>query len=191
MTVTLRQLTPFVLVATCALTLASCQDKAPAPQPTASGSGGSDAAVTPQTAEDWVKQRFAQDVRGDTSALQYAKADVDLDGDGKPEVLVYVGGSMMCGSGGCDLVVLKREGAGFRQVGDLSVVQLPVGVLASKTNGWRDLAVTVSGGGSPGGIMKVPFDGKAYADNPTVSPAEPVASIGKMVIPNAPLKSLK
>jgi len=72
-------------------------------------------------------------------------------------------------------------------VGDLSVVQRPVGVLDSSTNGWRDLAVSVSGGGNPGGTMKLMFDGKAYPSNPTVAPAEPVDSLGTVLIGQGPL----
>lgn len=183
-----RRIASLALVAISALALASCKDKAPQPQPSQTASSA--ALPVAQTAESWVKDHFAKDLGSEADTLRYAKAEVDLDGDGAPEILVYVGGSMMCGSGGCNLVVLKREGTGFRQVGDLSVVQLPVGVLDSKTHGWRDLAVSVSGGGMTAGIMKVPFDGKSYADNPTVSPAVPVSTIGKVVIPDAALKPL-
>ncbi|HKT86609.1 MAG TPA: hypothetical protein VJQ77_11065 [Novosphingobium sp.] len=186
-----RRLTvPLVLAAIAALSLASCRKEEPKPPASATEAAESPAAVTPVTAENWLADHFAPDVRGDTGELLYARADADLDGDGKNEVLAYVGGPLMCGTGGCNLVVLKRDGDGFRQVGDLSVVQLPVGVLPTKTNGWRDLAVTVSGGGKPGGLMRVPFDGTSYASNPTVSPAEPVESIGEAVIKDEPLKPL-
>jgi len=104
--------------------------------------------------------------------ILYASGEADLDGDGAPEVLVYVGGPSMCGSGGCNLVVLQRTGQGFDRLGDLSVAQLPVGVFETSTNGWRDLAVSVYGGGIAGGVAKVPFGENQYASNPTVSPAE-------------------
>lgn len=182
---------PLVLAAVPALLLASCTGEEPQPAPSATEAAGSEAVVTPATAESWLADHFAPDVRGETDELLYARAETDLDGDGTDEVLAYVGGSLMCGTGGCNLVVLKRDGEGYRQVGDLSVVQLPVGVLATKTNGWRDLAVSVSGGGRPGGVMRVPFDGKAYASNPTVSPAEPVDAIGEELIKDEPLKPLK
>ncbi|WP_207093402.1 hypothetical protein [Novosphingobium sp. PY1] len=183
---------PLALLAVPALLLASCKGEEPAPETSATATGeASEAAVTPVTVESWLEESAAKDLGGQTDSLQYARAEADLDGDGVDEVLAYVGGPMMCGTGGCNLVVLKRDGEGYRQVGDLSVVQLPVGVLSSKTNGWKDLAVSVSGGGRPGGIMRVPFDGKAYARNPTVSPAEPVDSIGKELIADKPLKPLK
>lgn len=187
-----RRLTvPLVLAAASALALASCKKEEPQVEPSATEAAENPAVVTPVTAESWLADHFAPDVRGDTGELLYARAEVDLDGDGKDEVLAYVGGSLMCGTGGCNLVILKRDGAGYRQVGDLSLVQLPVGVLQTKTNGWRDLAVTVSGGGKPGGVMRVPFDGTSYAGNPTTSPAEPADSIGKVLIKDEPLKPLK
>lgn len=187
---TLRHNCPLLLAIAATLALASCKGEEPKPEPTATGETP-DAAVTPVTTESWLADHFAPDVRGETDKLLYASAETDLDGDGTDEVVAYVGGPLMCGTGGCNLVVLKRDGDGFRQVGDLSVVQLPVGVLATKTNGWRDLSVSVSGGGRPGGIMRVPFDGKAYAGNPTVSPAGPVDTIGKVLVKDEPLKPLE
>jgi hypothetical protein len=48
-------------------------------------------------------------------------------------------------------------------------------VLKSSTNGWRDLAVRVRGGGVlPGYLALLPFDGATYAGNPTVPPARPL-----------------
>ena len=188
---TFRPNVPLVLAAASALALASCKGEEPKPEPSATAAGETEAVVTPVTPESWLADHFAPDVKGEADELLYARAETDLDGDGKDEILAYVGGSLMCGTGGCNLVVLKRDGEGYRQVGDLSVVQLPVGVLPSKTDGWRDLAVSVSGGGRPGGLMRVPFDGKAYASNPTVGPAEPVDTIGEVLIKDEPLKPLK
>lgn len=186
-----RPALPLALAAVSALALASCKQEEPKVEPSATEAAENPAAVTPVTVESWLADHFAPDVRGETEKLLFARAEADLDGDGTNEVLAYVGGPLMCGTGGCNLVVLKRDGEGFRQVGDLSVVQLPVGVLPTKTNGWRDLAVTVSGGGSPGGLMRVPFEGASYASNPTTSPAEPIDAIGEVLIRDEPLKPLK
>lgn len=186
---TRRFTVPLVLAAASALALAACKKEEPKTEPSATETAP--AAVAPVTVESWLADHFAPDVRGDTGELLYSRAEADLDGDGKNEVLAYVGGPLMCGTGGCNLVVLKRDGEGFRQVGDLSVVQLPVGVLSTRTNGWRDLAIMVSGGGKPGGVMRVPFDGTSYTSNPTISPAEPADSAGEVLIKDEPLKPLK
>lgn len=179
-------------VALLALPLAGCKKDQEEPAAAASqqaaptGAVEDEAATGMQTAEDWIAANYA-----DMGTVLYAKAEVDLDGDGTPEVLAYVGGPMLCGTGGCNLEVLKRDGAGLTRVSEVSVVQLPVGVLDSKTNGWRDLAVTVAGGGLAQSVMRLPFDGSAYASNPTVPPAVEADSIGKVLIADAPLKPLK
>jgi hypothetical protein len=172
------------------LVLAGC--KPDAPEPAASDAAGAEQAPSPVSVEEWLRANELGDdaAGGPFEGALYAKAETDLDGDGVDEVLVYVGGPMFCGSGGCNLLVLKRGSGGFAAVGDLSVVQRPVGVLDSSTNGWRDLAVSVSGGGNPGGTMKLMFDGKAYPSNPTVAPAEPVDSLGTVLIGQGPLKPL-
>lgn len=167
------------------LSLAGCKKDAapPAPQPTESAAPSEEAVVVPQTPEEWIRANYK-----DLGELTYAKAEVDLDGDGVPEILAYVGGSMVCGTGGCNLVVLKRDGAELKKISEIAVVQLPVGVLDSKHHGWRDLTVSVAGGGQQAATMKLPFDGRSYAENATVSPAVPVNAIGTEVIKDEPLK---
>ena len=96
----------------------------------------------------------------------------DLNGDGKPEALVYVSGEGICGSGGCSLLILERLGGTFRVRGDIGVSRLPVGVVNHRSHGWWDVTVLVAGGGIlPGYIAELPFDGNRYASNPTVAPA--------------------
>ncbi|WP_395393396.1 hypothetical protein WBP07_00330 [Novosphingobium sp. BL-8A] len=176
-------------VAALALSLAACKKEAAPPEVVATASETSEATeVAEMSVEDWIRTNYKDAVSSDLGTLQYATAEVDLDGDGTPEVLAYLGGPMMCGTGGCNLVVLKRDGTGFRKMGEVSVVQLPVGVLDSKSHGWRDLAVTVSGGGMPEGTKRLPFDGKAYPENATVQPAGDSDTIGKTLISADDLK---
>lgn len=111
----------------------------------------------------------------------------DLDGDGKEEILAYIMGPSYCGTGGCQLRIFKFEeiasnGTAFTPIAKMTVANLPVGMLESKTNGYADLAVTVRGGGGSSGVAKVPFDGKAYAANPTVEPAELTKEPSAMIL---------
>lgn len=116
-----------------------------------------------------------QQVGGDDQA-NVAAATADLDGDGAAEVIAYVSGPMLCGSGGCDAYVLTPDGDGWRRVMRSSVTQLPIHLLPERSNGWSDLMLSVSGGGAAGGQAWMTFDGSAYPGNPTADPAVPMAA---------------
>jgi len=118
---------------------------------------------------------FDSFVRDTLKASNYRLGQADLNSDGDAEILVYSNGSEACGTGGCNLFVVERNDGGFRMSSDTTIVHLPVRILPTSHNGWRDLAVTVYGGG----ILepyeaRLPFDGQKYAENPTVPPASPV-----------------
>src|SRR4051812_39827454 len=66
--------------------------------------------------------------------VRYASADVDLGGDGQTEVVAYLMGSNICGSGGCTAVVLTRTGGNWRVVNSMDVVQLPIRVLTTRSH---------------------------------------------------------
>lgn len=183
-------LVPFAFLAACSQS--SSGDTAPTPaanagaEPTLSGVPAAPIGDTREArVEAWVKGAYP-----DMGLLMLKWGSADLDGDGTDEVLAYVGGPMLCGTGGCNLVVLTDDGANFAKVGDISVSQMPIGVLDTRTNGWRDLAVTTYGGGEKERIMKVPFDGKSYAGNPTVAPATPLDMLGTEVIAEGELEKL-
>ena len=126
---------------------------------------------------------------------RYSVALVDLNGDNRPEALIYAmstspGGqqSDLCGSGGCDLYVLSLTATGYRQISDISITRPPIRILPTTTHGWRDLGVTVAGGGVTKGYeARLRFDGRSYPTNPTVSPAgRSKTTIGKVLIANDP-----
>ncbi len=124
------------------------------------------AETTERSADAFLAQHFADD--GDVSAVTTA---IDLDGDGVEEIVAYAAGPMLCGSGGCNVLVLQREADGFAVRMDASVSRLPVTALDSRSHGWRDLTVGIGGGGGPGGQAVMRFDGARYPSNPTVPPA--------------------
>ena len=169
------------LILTAASMLAACsqaEQAAPETDPADNAAEPADAAASTGTASPaptslppdiakWVKAEY-----GEYGNVSYRVGRFDLDGDGTQEFLVYIGGLGQCGSGGCPLAIVQQTGQGPDPLGELSVARMPVGVFESSTNGWRDLAVTVSGGGMSGGVARVPFGENAYASNPTVAPAE-------------------
>lgn len=138
-------------------------------------------AATPPAASQATPAGLETALRGlhaDDGPLTYAFAPVDLNGDGTDEGLAYVMGPMVCGSGGCNLYVLVPQGEdggeGWRVVTRTSVTRTPVGVLTTSTNGWRDLAVSIGGGGAEAGWVRLTYDGRTYPTNPTAPPATPL-----------------
>lgn len=162
-----------------ALALTAC-GQAETPEPATPAAATAPAATPPATPPVTSQtppaglETALRGLHADDGALTYASASVDLNGDGTDEVLAYVMGPMVCGSGGCNLYVLAREGEGWRVVTRTSVTQTPVGVLTSSTNGWRDLAVSIGGGGAQAGWVRLTYDGRTYPTNPTAPPATPL-----------------
>ncbi len=113
---------------------------------------------------------------GDWDA-RYFDARVDLDGDGRQEIVAYAAGPMICGTGGCPLFVFTPGSDGLRLVSAISVAQPPVRLSPRSSNGWRNLMVGIAGGGIPAGNAELGFDGASYPSNPTVSPAQPAADL--------------
>ncbi|MFZ2088684.1 MAG: hypothetical protein WAU47_08930 [Desulfobaccales bacterium] len=93
---------------------------------------------------------------------------VDLNGDGQEDALVLLQGPFWCGSGGCTLLVFTATNAGFQFVSSSTLIRGPVLVGETKTCGWRDLVVNVSGGGAKPKRVALKFDGKQYPRNPSV-----------------------
>jgi hypothetical protein len=103
---------------------------------------------------------------------RYIAAFPDLDDDGTPEAIVYMMGPEWCGSGGCNLLVLKRAGTVWKTVTELRITRPPIRVLKNASNGWHDITVWVAGGGiNPGYEAQLRFNGKTYPRNPSVPPA--------------------
>jgi hypothetical protein len=116
--------------------------------------------------------RFVQRTLGVAS---YKRADADLNDDGRSEAFVYVTDRSYCGSGGCTLFVLSRHRRSYRIVLRSTLTQLPIRLLSTSTHGWRDIAVTVAGGGvTRPHLAHLRFNGRRYPSNPTVSPAIPL-----------------
>lgn len=104
-----------------------------------------------------------QKIDADIKPDHYDIARADLDADGKEDVLALMNGkSSYYGSGGCTLFILKGTGKGFTSLGSVKVVNAPIYLRKNTTNGFRDLLVTVRGGGATPGLASLTFDGKSY-----------------------------
>jgi hypothetical protein len=98
----------------------------------------------------------------------------DLNGDGRPEAIVYLR-SNWCGSGGCTMLILEQGRDSSRLLTEVSITRPPIRLLRTKSNGWRDIGVWVQGGGIQQGYeAELRFDGKTYPSNPSMPPARPL-----------------
>ncbi len=107
---------------------------------------------------------------------RYVAGLADLNGDGRPEAVVQMLAASYCGSGGCGLHVFSFRRGGWREISTLSITNAPIRVLNTRSHGWRDLSVRVSGGGIRRGYeAQLPFNGRTYPGNPSVPPARRLA----------------
>lgn len=98
---------------------------------------------------------------------RYVAARHDLDGDGADEVIVYLMGPFFCGTGGCSLLVLTPDGAGYRQIGDVGTARPPVRIVTAAGKGHADLLYRRSGGGGPTEDVRLAFrDGRYRKASP-------------------------
>lgn len=108
-----------------------------------------------------------------TGPARYIYGRTDLNDDGREEVLVYLLGSIFCGSGGCDLLILNDRERGYAQVASLSIARTPVVVAAGAENGWRTIFKMESGGGAAPSWVRYTFDGSTYVEQDRVSGETP------------------
>lgn len=93
---------------------------------------------------------------------------VDLNGDGLREGLVLFTAphTHWCGWGGCSMAVFRARDEGFGFVSEMQRVRGPLIVAESRSNGWRDIIVRVSGTNVPDRNVVMAFDGQVYPSNP-------------------------
>ncbi|HVG34858.1 MAG TPA: hypothetical protein VM911_17440 [Pyrinomonadaceae bacterium] len=111
---------------------------------------------------------------GDFSAgeIRYYYNRVDLNGDGNFEAIVHLVGPAICGTGGCNTLILQPARNGYHVVATIGLTRTPIIVSQQRARGWSDLIVYVSGGGiTRGYYVTLRFDGRTYPENPTVQPA--------------------
>jgi hypothetical protein len=100
--------------------------------------------------------------------------EVDLNDDGKNEVLVGLIGMEFCGSGGCTMLVLNKD---YKVVTSITLVKYPVYVGApggkEVTKGYSNLYIYTGGVG----LVKMTWNGKSYPTNPSLQPAAPASLV--------------
>lgn len=116
-------------------------------------------------------RQFLQTLDGDKTT-RYVATFQDLNTAGIPEIIVYLTGKKWCGSGGCNTLILTRDGSSWRVVTKITITRPPIRVLTNISNGWHNISVWVQGGGITQGYeAELIFNGKTYPRNPTVFPS--------------------
>ncbi|WP_425448275.1 hypothetical protein [Dethiothermospora halolimnae] len=102
--------------------------------------------------------------------IRYYYNKVDLNGDGKDEIFVYLVGPIVCGTGGCSAVIYREEDDEYILLSKFSLVNNPVIISNNKTNGYKDIIMHVAGGGVKSFYAFLKYDGNTYPSNPSVQP---------------------
>ncbi len=122
---------------------------------------------------------------GGMGRVSYVYGRTDLDGDGRQDVLVYLMGPYVCGTGGCTLQVFRQEARGYRLVTSFPTSRLPVIASEARRNRWRDLWRLQSGGGAPATWVREVFDGRGYRSKERI-PAAGRQPAGTAVLSGVP-----
>lgn len=182
----MRLIPPASLLAPLALALAACSpavERAPAAVEAEAAGPPATPAASAASAIDPTLVAKITEILGDNATGTRWVSVVDGEGAGRV-ALVYLTGMNWCGTGGCNLLILRPTATGWEQVGNVSRVSTPVRVLNTATNGLPDIGVTVSGGGGPPAYeAKMAFDGRAYPRFPSDEPL--IDAFGRVVITDA------
>lgn len=97
----------------------------------------------------------------------YASRRVDLNNDGRNEVIVWLPMQDLGGTSGYPIIIFSQTANGYQKLFDIDKAWTPILVLKSKSNGWRDVAFQFGGGGVDWQYSILHHDGKSYQDSET------------------------
>ena len=130
----------------------------------------------PQDPEDHVLDAAIKEYLAATKGPLFTRYDftrVDLDNDGRREGLVMMKGphNYWCDANGCSLVVFKAADDYFTVASEIFPVRGPLYVGETKSEGWRDLIIRVSGQSyAKAKNVALQYDGRQYPRNPFFEP---------------------
>jgi hypothetical protein len=78
-----------------------------------------------------------QSILRDAGDASISSSQVDLAGDGKPETILYLTGSLTCGARDCEVVIVRRIGDRNQIIFDENATSIAIGPIGPK--GWKDL----------------------------------------------------
>jgi hypothetical protein len=92
----------------------------------------------------------------------YASRRVDLNSDGRDEVVVWSPTQDLGGTSGYPIIIFSQTANGYKKLWDIDQAWTPILVLKSKSHGWRDIAFQQGGGGAEWLYLISRYDGKSY-----------------------------
>ncbi|HKB68983.1 MAG TPA: hypothetical protein VKC61_24290 [Pyrinomonadaceae bacterium] len=104
-------------------------------------------------------------VGGSEDELKYVPKRLDLNGDGRKELLVWVPTIELGGTSGYPLLVFSRDRNGYRPLWSFDQAWTPLIVLSTSHHGWHDLAFQMGGSGDAMHYVLVRHNGESYSGN--------------------------
>ena len=97
--------------------------------------------------------------------IRYLVGWSDLNDDGQDEAVVHVVGPMVCGTGGCDTLILEAQDDAYRVISAQPTTQPPIQLGEASHEGWRDLVVKRHlAADQPAQALHLRFDGSSYVE---------------------------
>jgi hypothetical protein len=112
-----------------------------------------------------LKQAIIRELGNPTNEPKFVSKRADLNGDGRPEVLVWVPTQDFGGTGGYPLLIFSREKNSYKLLWKHDQLWTPLVVLRSSSHGWRDLVLQLGGGGEKMQYVMFRHNGKTYSDD--------------------------
>jgi len=103
----------------------------------------------------------------------------DLNGDKRREAIAIVNSpyGYWCGTHGCTMLIMKAHDNKFTLVNSIQPVREPIYISRTKTKGWNNLIVRISGRWDETKNVLLRYDGSKYPKNPTKLVEYPVNPI--------------
>ena len=118
-----------------------------------------------------LEKAIISNVKVTTEGDRYMTFNEDINGGTNNEVLVYIWGPDFSNSCGDTLLVFTEENGNYSFISKTTSVNMPIIISNSKTNGFNDIIVYVTGGGVKNGFYTALKNQEGrYPLNPSVQP---------------------
>jgi hypothetical protein len=116
-------------------------------------------------------EHFLRDTGAPASSL-YSFTRDDLNGDQRRDALVLFENpyGYWCGLYGCTMLVMQATDSDFNLINSVEPVRGPLLISDTKTNGWNDIIIRVSGRWDETKDVALQYNGAAYPPHPSELP---------------------